>query len=89
MRTIIGGIAPNQLTLGVSTSVTLNGTNLYTPGPGISSDVANAIKQVYAGFTKAEILKNVFMAVRKTQMKALIQSYGKGPTKLCIVDYIL
>ena len=43
MRTIIGGIAPNQLTLGVSTSVTLNGTNLHTPGPSISSDVANAI----------------------------------------------
>ena len=30
---------------------------MYTPGPGISSDVVNAIKPVYADLTKAEILK--------------------------------
>ena len=68
-------------------SDTINGTNLYTPGPGISSDVVNAINPVYADLTRAEILKNVFMAVRKTQLKALIQSYGEGPkTVYCGLD---
>ena len=46
------------------------------------------VKIVYPGIT-VEKYENVFMAIRKIQMEALIQPYGEGHQKLYIVDYIL